>query len=302
MVGSWLVVAALVAAAGAGAAHLSNFYQQAWEGVWRTGLAQTLFKGTRHERFLFAPQFIAVEWNLFSSFLLVPLALGLWAWHRQPGGQAGLVAAVGAIVFGLVAGVTRAAWVAMVGIIALWCGMRRPRRRQVATLGMMIVAALLVQALAFGFSPVGYRLFDGDTGLARLIIARATLEPEGRRALLGSAAGSTTRLSVVMPEGKRVDKLWIGNLELFVFHDSGILGLATFFGLVGVVCVRATRALRRGAGGGASPLIVPLLVAGGALGFAYQFTHGLWLMYPYVYLGLLTAVTGAPPDESKADV
>jgi hypothetical protein len=36
---------------------------------------------------------------------------------------------------------------------------------------------------------------------------------------------------------------------------------------------------------------VPLLVAGAALCFAYQFTHGLWLMYPYVYLGLLTAAT-----------
>lgn len=44
--------------------------------------------------------------------------------------------------------------------------------------------------------------------------------------------------------------------------------------------------------GGATPsLTVPLLASGGALCFAYQFTHGLWLMYPYVYLGFLTAVT-----------
>ncbi len=38
---------------------------------------------------------------------------------------------------------------------------------------------------------------------------------------------------------------------------------------------------------------VPLTVAEVFLLFSFQFTHALWLMYPYVYLGLLTAELSA---------
>jgi hypothetical protein len=43
---------------------------------------------------------------------------------------------------------------------------------------------------------------------------------------------------------------------------------------------------------------VPLTIAGIFLLFAFQFTHGLWLMFPYVYLGLLTAELHAGEESS----
>jgi hypothetical protein len=47
--------------------------------------------------------------------------------------------------------------------------------------------------------------------------------------------------------------------------------------------------LRTTTDGSGRALIVALLGAGVALLFAYQFTHAMWLTYPYVYLGVLTA-------------
>jgi hypothetical protein len=56
--------------------------------------------------------------------------------------------------------------------------------------------------------------------------------------------------------------------------------------------------MRRDAHAPTPSLVVPLLASGTALVFAYQFTHALWLMYPYVYLGFLTAAT--EPDGTGA--
>ena len=295
MAGSWLAVAALVSVVGTIAADLANFYQ--WH-FWGTGLAQVLFRNTKDERTLFAAKATFDEWNLFSSFLLIPLALGLWAWRRDVGRQHSLVAALGAIVFGLVAGVTRAAWVAMMAIVALWYGVRRPPGRHLATLGAILAAALLVQALSLGATPVWSRLFERSSMVGRVSINRATIRSWLERPLLGHGAGSINRLTVVLPSGDRLAKVWNGNIELFVLHDSGLLGLATLLGLAVLVFRRAMHAIRREAGIGAPSLTVPLLATGGALWFAYQFTHGLWLMYPYVYLGFLTAVTEAGSGES----
>ena len=69
-----------------------------------------------------------------------------------------------------------------------------------------------------------------------------------------------------------------------MLHDSGPVGIAALLWL-GVVVWRWAR--RAPADADAPP--AALLAIGGALAFAYLFTHALWLMYPYVYLGLVAA-------------
>ena len=307
---AWIAVGVILSVVGTVMGDLSNHYQ---EPLWGTGEAQSLFPNTEYERVLFGAKVTFNEWNLFSSFLLIPFSLGLWAWRRDTGGQWRLVGALGAMIFGLVAGIMRAAWLSMAGIIALWCRLRRPRARQVAALGLMYGGALLVQALALGAIPLWSRLFEQRSNIEhRFAIDRVTVESwlaqpvPGRLGLvlatqtllLGHGAGSVNRLSMVFPRVGRVQRIWNGNLVLFVLHDSGLLGLATLVWLFALVCRRAAPAIRRDAGRAAPSLTVPLLASGGALCFAYQFTHGLWLMYPYVYLGFLTAVTETGSDES----
>jgi hypothetical protein len=327
---TWIGLAAALSVAGTIAATLSNAYQRPF---WGSGGAQPLFRYTEHERTLFAARVTFNEWNLFSSFLLIPFALALWAWRRDVAGRWPPVAVLAAIVFGLVNGVTRAAWLSALAIVALWWWTRRPRPRQLAALAGMAGAALLLQAVCLGTTPLWARLFEQRSNLDhRMLINRITVEswldlapvagppapdaasasegattpaaagPEtarpGRASLLttarhvalGHGAGSVNRLSVVLPIAGRVSRIWNGNVVLFVLHDSGVLGLGALVALVVVVARRARRALAGRPEESSAVLIVPLLASGAALGFAYQFTHGLWLMYPYVYLGFLTTV------------
>jgi len=127
--------------------------------------------------------------------------------------------------------------------------------------------------------------------MGRLAVGRVTIASWLLRPMLGHGAGSINRLSTVLPTGRQVQKIWNGNLVLFVLHDSGLLGLAALLGLAVAVCRQGVGAISLGADRAIPSLAVPLLAVGGALCFAYQFTHGLWVMYPYVYLGLLTGAT-----------
>jgi O-antigen ligase len=202
---------------------------------------------------------------------------------------------VGAIALGLVFGLTRAAWIAMAGLAALWLWARRPAWPRVAVLGLLVALALFLQAVAIGASPLYFRVLrpvqsGWDRNIAvRLAINEATIESWLERPILGKGAGSVNAIEIRLADGALVSKPWNGNAFLFVLHDSGALGLAAFVALLAVVARTGRRALGRRADAAARAVLVPLLAAGVALLFAFQFTHGLWLMYPYVYLGLLTA-------------
>jgi len=291
---AWIAVAVVVSIAGTVMANLSNVYQRP---LWGTGQAQILFPDTPRQLLLFGPQVTLSEWNLFSSFLVVPFTLSLWLWRRDGGGQRGRVATLGAIVFGLITGITRAAWLSMAALVALWTWTKRPRPSQLATLASMVAAALLVQGLCLGVSPVWPRGIQRSTVTNRFIINHVTIDSWLKRPILGHGAGSVNRLPVFTRDGRPM-KVWTGNIVLFVLHDSGLLGLATLLALAVAVCRRVWRAMRRDAHAPTPSLVVPLLASGAALAFAYQFTHALWLMYPYVYLGFLTAATEPGGDDA----
>jgi hypothetical protein len=318
LIGAWMVVAGALSVVGTGSVVLSSVYQQPF---WGSGGAQPLFTDTPYERVLYGARATFNEWNLFSSFLLIPFSLVLWTGDRE-GAPLWRRSVLVALVFGLVNGITRAAWLSMAAIIALWSWQPRHRRPNGTSLGVTlastVVLALVVQALALGAVPIWARLFDHPSNLVhRMVINRITIDSwlelpvsgddarylgsEGatagwqgllgttRNVLLGHGAGSVNRLSIVFPVAGWVHRIWNGNVVMFVLHDSGVLGLCALLGVVGVIVRRARRVRGGSTGDEVSRPIAPLLASGAALCFAYQFTHGLWLMYPYVFLGLLTA-------------
>ena len=394
---SWIMIGAGLGLIGSVVAVWANLSQKL---VWGTGITEVIWFG--NPRLVFAGKATFGEWNLLSSFLLIPFALGLWRWPRDTRAR-WLTASLGAVVFGLALGFTRAAWVSMAGIIAFWWWVRRPGWRQVAALGVMLVLAFALQVAVTSRRPVPGEVYQSSvqwrqpqgtsrhgtqfqwealrreryialseirriqtagneekrplseleeqrirnladevkrierairaleppfwspatlaerfrtsafwsrlvepvkTGLdwnmmTRMTVSRITIESWLRRPIVGHGAGSINRFSAVLPDGQRFQKIWNGNLVLFVLHDSGLVGFAALLLLAVAVWRRGARAISRGGADGAmrSPT-VPLLAVGAALCFAYQFTHALWLMYPYVYLGLLTGAT----DESSSSV
>jgi O-antigen ligase len=106
--------------------------------------------------------------------------------------------------------------------------------------------------------------------------------------LLGNGTGSFGQRYVY----RSVDEPgWVGNLELHLLYDSGLLGFAGFWLIVGVIAARATRAYRRTR----DPFLRGTILAlgGGLLSLlvAYQATEATWLAFTWVHLGLLAAAT-----------
>lgn len=300
-VGGWIVAGGIVSAVGTLATVMS---QRSQKLLWGSNLAERLTSPDGGRIGVFAAQGTFSEHNLFSSFLLVSFPLGLWLWCRDRGRRRlWVIASIGAIVFGLAFGLTRAAWLSSAAIVVLWWRTKRPGWPRLATIGLLFAVAFSLQAAVIGSSPLVFRVLTPvlraeDVNLrGRALINWATLVSWQKRPLLGYGAGSANDLLVVLPDGTRLPKPWTANLVLFVLHDSGLLGLGALAALLTVLGFKGWRAARRGAGIEMPPDSVPLLVSGAALLFAYQFTHALWLMYPYVYLGLLTSAI----DDRAAD-
>ena len=294
---AWIWVGAAVAIFGTSAAIAANAMQKGLPG---TAGAQILAPGIAHRRVLFAARATFNEWNLYSSFLLIPFSLALWAWRNGNGRR--LVYPVAVIACGLVFGVTRAVWLAASCLVGVFWLAKRLNGRQIAALGAIVAVAFAVQAVAVGASPIRTRVIQPlaaryDWNVAgRWLISSATLHSVAKAPVIGHGAGSTNSLEVTLPGGAPLKKVWNGNAILFVLHDSGAIGLAALLWVCAAAGRRGTRAIERAGGREAAGLAPPLLAAAGALCVAFQFTHGLWLMYPYVFLGFLTAATEIPQE------
>lgn len=80
---------------------------------------------------------------------------------------------------------------------------------------------------------------------------------------------------------------WIGNTELRVWHDTGLIGLAIFLLFLGFLVTRAWRAIR----GDSPPELLGLLLAGVVYCISFQTTDGTILSFPWIHLGLIAAGT-----------
>jgi O-antigen ligase len=169
----------------------------------------------------------------------------------------------------------------------------------------MVAVPFALQWLALGATPLYSRIVEplragSDWNLTtRSAMNQAVAQSVQAAPVIGKGAGSTNQLTVKLPGSAVRHRVWTGNMELFVLHDSGALGLLALLGVVAAALWVALRAARR-AGPGWRDLGVPMTVSALALLWAWQFTHALWLMYAYVFLGLFVAVTEPPAAPAVA--
>ena len=251
----------------------------------------TRLVGTRSDVSAFSAHVIFSEPNFLGGFLLIPLTLYVWQSPES-------VPRLFALVTGIVYSCTRAAWLGMAGIVVA-CAWIRPlsRRAPFTIVGVLVLAFALLIATA-GPSAFLQRTVIPLTDIRdntmeyRLRISAVMLRSWLARPLVGHGAGAGHLVMLPLPSGRTLQGVWAGNAEVHLLQNSGVLGLAAFVLVIGVVWREVRRtAHRRGAAWATHG--TPLCIVGIFLLFSFQFTHALWLMYPYVYLGLLTAELGA---------
>jgi O-antigen ligase len=246
------------------------------------------------------------ERNLFSSLLLVPYALALWRWGRLSRRSWASALAVTAMTWGLVFGLTRAAWVASAGIVATWWWRLGPGRSKVLAVvlaGVLGAASLTASELIAGqhLRQMGlyHRLlvyfFEGSdpTMPTHLEGVHTSIAGWRKAPWLGHGAGSVIRLEQFLGPAKSPRKRqnsWVGNLCFMILHDAGLVGLMMFGAFVVAVAwdVWRTAAVARSdvLQTEREAIAVGLL----AVLLAWQTTNGLWLMYGYAFAGLLLSL------------
>jgi len=251
----------------------------------------TRLVGTRSIVPVFSAHITFSEPNFLGGFLLIPLTLFLW---RSPESLPRLFA----LVTGIVYSCTRASWVGMGGILVACARMRPLSRRATLTVVCVIVLAFALLIATSDTSAFLQRtvmpltVTRDNTMEYRVRISTAMLRSWLTRPLVGHGAGAGHLVTLPLPNGRTLQGVWAGNAEIHLLQNSGLLGLAAFLVLVGVVW-RGVRQAAHQRGAAWATLGTPLSIAGIFLLFSFQFTHALWLMYPYVYLGLLTAELSA---------
>lgn len=85
------------------------------------------------------------------------------------------------------------------------------------------------------------------------------------------------------------DQGWIGNTELRVLHDTGLVGLSVFIGFFVSLVRKSWGVLKRES----NPELVALLASAVVYFVSFQATEGTLLAFPWVHLGLIgCAVSG----------
>ena len=79
------------------------------------------------------------------------------------------------------------------------------------------------------------------------------------------------------------DQGWIGNTELRVLHDTGVVGLAVFIAFLVSLVRKSRKALKQQS----NPELVALLVSAVVYCISFQTTEGTILAFPWVHLGLI---------------
>jgi len=255
------------------------------------------------------------EPNLFASFLLPPFAVALWRWPPEPRWRWPRALLVGVLAAALVCALTRVAWMAALGLVALWVWRLGPTRRQVGFVAGAVALTFVVLA-ATEWSMTGGDLRRGGIYRQTLwpFVTRGDSSVQGRimeietgrasildRPIVGHGPGSSNRLEQFVAEGRVLRRRgWIANATVFVLHDSGALGLLALAGTLLAAALGAWRAARR--------LGDPVTrrdheaLAFGLVGvfLAWQSTHGLWQMYGYAAFGVLLAMHALPDGEAAA--
>jgi len=263
--------------------------------------------------------------NYFALALLalVPLALAL-AWGERDGGGRGsrlrrlaALASAALLVAGTVLTYSRAAALVLVVVLGLALAVRgvRPRHLVAAAAAAVLLAGLAPEGFSRRLTTLAEVLPGGETGVLepdssfakRRLVTGAAWGMFVDRPWLGVGAGNYG--ARFEPYADRVgsdarlyeepgERTFPHNLYLEVAAETGVLGLAAFFGALALTLPAlfvARRRLRRAADPGTAALVDGVAVALAGYLLMGLFLHGQFPRYLYLLLGLAAGLYTLAP-------
>jgi len=213
---------------------------------------------------------------------------------------------------------TRAAWLgAVFGI--LFAAMLRPSTTErVARRTRMVLpaVAVVIVAVALVFSPgdtgalLRFKLsnlvnLESQTAVVRALVYGLAIDQVTTHPIVGWGTFTFAPLvaqGVDFQQFTNWKNLWIGNYLLLALHDTGVIGLALWCGMLWSIIARALRAIRalRTPAPGASDVTLALTTAVVTMLIPFLATNGFSLGFPWLLIGLLGVSARRAATESAS--
>ena len=258
---------------------------------------------------------VMVEPNLLGSFAAAHLVLAAALLARGDAPDARLARwTAGVCAVAMVLSFTRAAWIGalmgLTGVGLLRSGSIIQRIREPRILRPLTVAVVVAVALYFLPGPAGtlFRFkvanlvnFQTQTGVIRAVTYALALDQTAAHPWIGWGTFTFAPLTAEGVDFQRFENwrnLWIGNYVLLAVHDTGVVGLGLWIGLLWSIVSRGIRTARVvGASAfGVTAAFLTLLIP-------FLATSGFSLGYPWLLAGILGAcarvVRASHPDAAR---
>lgn len=237
---------------------------------------------------------VAYEANILAAISACTFIMAMWMYlseRRRIQLWAMLVAYAGMLI-ALSRAAVGAALVAtlLLVIFSFWTGQLQWKPFKGMASALVVCTLLLLPLVAplyaerFSSVDVSDVSADPDT-LGRVIVLVSAVDGIIAHPLLGNGTSSFQLLSSSQDLGFGDDDRasWIGNTEMRVLHDTGIIGFGLFVSVVVALAWRAAQMLRRQR----SPELIALLLGCVVYGVTFQATEGTLMEFFWVQLGLL---------------
>jgi hypothetical protein len=242
---------------------------------------------------LSAPYGLQYEANLLGSTsgALSVMMLIMYLYEHRRRFLAGFALALAGMAISLSRGALGATIIGL-GVVAIF-GLRKGllSRRVVVNVAMATLCALMVvlpavvpqYAERFNTMDIGEPAVDPNT-LTRIVQVSSAFEEVLKHPVLGGGTSSFQLAFDWQALGEEwEDQGWIGNTEMRVLHDTGIVGLVIFVAFLTSLYRRSRKVLKLGS----NPVLVALLASALVYCISFQATEGTLLAFPWVHLGLI---------------
>lgn len=247
---------------------------------------------------------VQLEPNILGSYSSACLVMLLLVYFTKPSKR--VLAGIGITYAAAAISLSRAAIAGgfLAVLVLLYCGRQLQiiRKRALVAVGVtvlavsLILAPFLVPMYVERFSTLSVTDYSEDTLVSRVTSFALAFEDIIEHPVLGTGTASfqvTFDWTQIDPDA--VEGGWIGNSEIRILHDTGVLGLATFIAFTLFLFIPCWKLLRREF----HVELLALAVASLVYCVSFQATEGTLMAFFWVHLGLISCALALQRQEHR---